>query len=57
MDRNETGFLGRVALRGRSLRGNVDRNLAGDAPVAQDAGRSLRGNVDRNKRPSAVKVS
>ena len=33
---------------GRSLRGNVDRNIVGELNEALGTGRSLRGNVDRN---------
>ena len=33
---------------GRSLRGNVDRNLPMIPPTVTAQGRSLRGNVDRN---------
>ena len=33
---------------GRSLRGNVDRNIWSTSQAAAIEGRSLRGNVDRN---------
>ena len=33
---------------GRSLRGNVDRNIIDDVAVRELQRRSLRGNVDRN---------
>ena len=37
-----------VASNGRSLRGNVDRNMFDGDATAGYKGRSLRGNVDRN---------
>ena len=49
MDRNETQYLGNEESNGRSLRGNVDRNMESVMRVKGEIdGRSLRGNVDRN---------
>ena len=41
---------------GRSLRGNVDRNLQIEMCIAIAEGRSLRGNVDRNFRSIGAQV-